>query len=294
MNFWWVNQKQTGHHEIPGGYIWAPIPKSNILHHENVKFVQKGDVIFSHIRGEIVAIGVAQNSAYESNKPSEFSPSTPWRNEGRRVDVDFEKLDSPIKIGDVRNSLMPTLPSKYSPLNESRGANQGYLYRLPGESSEILLEGFSDHTLFDLDPESRFLSASDEEKLTERIALRKSRIGQGKFREDVLVRWGGKCAVTPIEKPELLVASHIKPWSVCDSSREKLDPNNGLLLSVGYDSVFDKGFVTFDEGGRIVISDHLDSWEPQILGISDRARLRDTNDESERYMDFHRRKIFLA
>ena len=106
MRYWWVNQKQTGHHEIPGGYIWAPIPTSNIVHHENVKHVQEGDIIFSYIRGEIVAIGVAQSNAYDANKPSEFSPSTPWRTEGRRVDVDFDQLTNPINIKEMTDVAM--------------------------------------------------------------------------------------------------------------------------------------------------------------------------------------------
>ncbi|MBL6883607.1 MAG: HNH endonuclease [Candidatus Thalassarchaeum sp.] len=112
------------------------------------------------------------------------------------------------------------------------------------------------------------------DRITERIQLRKSRIGQGKFREDVLARWDGQCAVSPISKPELLRASHIKPWSTCDNSQEKLDPFNGLALAQNYDGQFDSGFISFDEDGRIIISERLEVWETQTLGISERARLR--------------------
>ena len=291
--YWWVNQKQTGHHEIPGGYIWAPIPTSNIVHHENVKHVQEGDIIFSYIRGEIVAIGVAQSNAYDANKPSEFSPSTPWRTEGRRGDGDFDQLTDPIPIKELTNELLPTLPEKYSPMNRHRGANQGYLYEIEQATTDILLRG-RNHSLFEENPVERFVTPQPVDRITERIELRRSRVGQGRFRADVLARWDGQCAVSPINKPELLRASHIKPWSTCDNSQEKLDPFNGLALAQNYDSQFDSGFISFDEDGRIMISDRLEVWETQTMGISERARLRQIVDATEDYMKYHRDRIFLT
>ena len=92
----------------------------------------------------------------------------------------------------------------------------------------------------------------------------------------------------------MLRASHIKPWSTCDNSQEKLDPFNGLALAQNYDSQFDSGFISFDEDGRIMISDRLEVWETQTMGISERARLRQLVDATEEYMKYHRDKIFLA
>lgn len=66
--------------------------------------------------------------------------------------------------------------------------------------------------------------------ITTVLALRQARIGQGKFRADLIQRWGGACSVTGWDRTELLWAAHVKPWSRA-TTVEKLDPDNGLLLS---------------------------------------------------------------
>ena len=53
---------------------------------------------------------------------------------------------------------------------------------------------------------------------------------------------------------ELLVASHIKPWSISDAN-EKLDIHNGLLMCPNHDKLFDRGYISFDDTGRILISE---------------------------------------
>lgn len=79
---------------------------------------------------------------------------------------------------------------------------------------------------------------------TEREAIVQSRVGQGKFRED-LIRYWGKCAVTGCELIKILKASHIKPWRY-SSNIERLDKFNGLLLIPNLDSTFDNGLISFD------------------------------------------------
>jgi hypothetical protein len=81
---------------------------------------------------------------------------------------------------------------------------------------------------------------------TEREILAKARIGQGKFRSDVAAEWGKgeTCALTGIAVPEMLTASHVKPWR--DSSDiERLDPANGLLLVAHADRLFDRYLLSF-------------------------------------------------
>jgi hypothetical protein len=81
---------------------------------------------------------------------------------------------------------------------------------------------------------------------TERDALVKARIGQGKFRSDLVKVWqrGEKCVLTGLDVPELLVASHIKPWRESSNS-ERLDPMNGLLLATHADKLFDRYLMSF-------------------------------------------------
>jgi len=85
--------------------------------------------------------------------------------------------------------------------------------------------------------------------ITEKLAQISTRIGQGKFREELISYWG-KFAVSGYPNCRFLVASHIKPWSK-SNPRERLDPFNGLLLLPNLDKVFDLGYITFEKSGAI-------------------------------------------
>ncbi len=84
--------------------------------------------------------------------------------------------------------------------------------------------------------------------------LYKARIGQGKYREDLLTLHNNTCMISGIKAPELLIASHIIPW-VESNHIEKLDKNNGLLLSASIDKLFDQYYISFDDNGFMIISE---------------------------------------
>lgn len=98
---------------------------------------------------------------------------------------------------------------------------------------------------------------------TSKPTLIHARRGQGKFRERLIRQWNG-CAVTGYGNISMLMASHIKPWSICNNS-ERLDPFNGLLLSPNLDKAFDLHFISFSDSGKILISDQLGDYSK--LGI---------------------------
>jgi hypothetical protein len=103
---------------------------------------------------------------------------------------------------------------------------------------------------------------------TETSVMAKARIGQGRFRTDLLHYWQGRCAITGIDNPALLRASHIKPWS--DSTdAERLDPFNGLLLAVHLDALFDRAFITFQDGGEMHVSGRLSQRERSVFGLAE-------------------------
>lgn len=83
----------------------------------------------------------------------------------------------------------------------------------------------------------------------------KARRGQEFFREAVLGSYGGACAVTGLDHPALLRASHILPWSTHEARR--LDPSNGLCLNALHDAAFDRFLLTFDEDLRLVLGKDL-------------------------------------
>ena len=129
---------------------------------------------------------------------------------------------------------------------------------------------------------------------TEKRAIIKARIGQGVFKRKLLAKYNSKCIVTRLSIKQALIASHIKPWSVCNNN-ERLDVNNGLLLSATFDRLFDSGLVTFKNDGEIVISDLITSNDKDILNIKQKNKYDiKSNSEMEKYLDYHNQYIFVG
>ena len=100
----------------------------------------------------------------------------------------------------------------------------------------------------------------------------KRRIGQGPFRTLLQKTYGTSCWLSGLADTRLLIASHIVPWSKSLPS-QKTDPENGLLLSVSWDALFDKGYISFDEFGNLLCSDLLNEATTKCLGISKQSAL---------------------
>jgi predicted restriction endonuclease len=128
---------------------------------------------------------------------------------------------------------------------------------------------------------------------TEREEVRKARVGHGRFRQELLELWGCGCSVTGVGLPAVLTASHIKPWRVA-SNAERVDPHNGLLLLPQYDRLFDRGYVSFDADGRLLVSGVLGREQLARLGVRESDRLRYVRDEHQPFLEYHRRRVFLA
>lgn len=108
---------------------------------------------------------------------------------------------------------------------------------------------------------------------TEREALIKARVGQGPFREALIDRWKS-CSVTECALTEILVASHIKPWSKCATPAERLGAANGLLLVPNLDKLFDRGLISFDDNLRIIFSPLLKDGAASQLNVNKNMRIR--------------------
>lgn len=83
----------------------------------------------------------------------------------------------------------------------------------------------------------------------------KTRVNQNVFRQIILANYDGRCALTGIDLPELLVASHIIPWA--ENEQERLNPENGICLSSLYDKAFDKGLISFSDDKHVLFSVRL-------------------------------------
>lgn len=126
---------------------------------------------------------------------------------------------------------------------------------------------------------------------TEKEAVVKSRIGQGAFRQKLIDYWHG-CSVTQCQTQTLLLASHICPWRKSNNA-QRLDVFNGLLLIPNLDKLFDKGYISFDDKGRIILSDFLPRNEYHILGVRQTMRLANIESRHLPYLKYHRDNCLL-
>ena len=127
---------------------------------------------------------------------------------------------------------------------------------------------------------------------TEGTATVKTRQGQDQFREELINYWTS-CAVTGCQEHILLIASHIKPWSEFNpTDRRRLDPYNGLLLSPNLDACFDSGFISFNDSGKIMLSQELNEKDMRVLGINKDMKLSRIDPKHFKYLAYHRKIIF--
>lgn len=149
-------------------------------------------------------------------------------------------------------------------------------------------------------PSFQSANISEEEQNDYAIENRKieikARQKQSVFRRRVLSNFGYRCCLTGIKERELLVASHIVPWSERKDAR--LDPKNGLCLFVLYDRLFDAGYFSLSDRNEVVITPRLDSLSPQlqdtlrnIEGLKIRAPK--THQIKLEYLQYHRKLILL-
>lgn len=121
---------------------------------------------------------------------------------------------------------------------------------------------------------------------------RQAREGQGKYRE-ALLQECSMCPITGITEESLLIASHIKPWAVCDD-KEKIDPKNGFILSPLYDKLFDRGYITFTPDRRVKITNWLSSHEKNRIGIKDNQQIPilPIDDDRVVYLKYHNEIVY--
>lgn len=321
MRYWWVNQNQTFEQETRGGYLWSPKRKANDQRNPFYEFMREvapGDIVFSFQGTFIRAIGVAESFCYECPKPAEFGAAGPnWSDIGWKIDVRFTPLVNPIRPADHMRVLGSLLADKYAPLRPNGHGLQGiYLTALSAAFAETLL-GLIGH-------EAKVIASASigrvealehsrspaqgqtewEEYLidairqrpieeTEKSALILARRGQGLFKQRVR-QVERRCRITGVDRIEHLRASHCKPWRDSDDD-ERLDGENGLLLTPTIDHLFDRGFISFEPDGKLLVSPvaHGPSLERMGVAVGGRVNVGGFSEGQRTYLEFHRERVFL-
>lgn len=319
MRYWWANQNQTYRHEIPGGYLWSPKRKANQIRNPFYDFMREvapGDVVFSFVGTFLRAIGITASHTYEAPKPLEFGRAGAyWDQIGWRVDIHFHELQLPIRPCEHMAVLAPLLPARYAPLHRSGNGLQGvYLTHLSeslavalidllgAEARDLVLGYRIEETASPLpaiglveweEHELTRLRIDTTLSETDRQALVLARRGQGRFKKNVMAIERA-CRITGVEREEHLRASHCKPWRDA-TNEERLDGENGLLLTPSMDHLFDRGFIAFENTGKVIVSPvaHRESLMRMGLDLNHLSNAGLFSNGQRQFLEFHRENVFL-
>ncbi|MCX6051284.1 MAG: HNH endonuclease signature motif containing protein [Campylobacterales bacterium] len=214
---------------------------------------------------------VARNSILYLLYPEEFEPILSYSDKekivtfykGSIIKDDYEQLDK--DLFEIRESLiwMDSNSGSFYAEREDNTWKDITISHCSKKRKKIV------NTRQDIQSKDLCTIADGDEK----EAIIKSRIGQSKFRENLLNKYQ-QCCICEIKNNSLLIANHIKPWSECANGQEKTDYEfNGLLLCPQHDKLFDKGYISFDDSGKIKISNLLDEKEYQLFNINSNSKL---------------------
>lgn len=286
--------------------MWSPKANKNGARNEtylNLTRTAINDTVFSYAHGNIMAVGRVAGLWREATRPSEFgNVGEQWNQEGWLVPIEWVLLEHPYSPRAYLSRIVNLLPEKYSPIQKDGHGNQAiYLTKISEALGNELLricELTRNSTTDSLQQLSITLEEEAEERRIERTAipptekrqLIKARRGQGIFR----IRVGQieqRCRLTRLEDKSLLIASHIKPWRK-STDEEKLDENNGLLLSPHVDRLFDAGLITFTNDGRILCASDAIRKIMRRWGLDPDGTAGHFNKAQSGYLSFHRAHIF--
>lgn len=151
MKFWFVNLGKYYDEQREGRFLWAPLYNKNgdvLKHWDNLKDVNKGDVILCNNNGRIFSVGVAKGNAYLSNIPDSFEQS--WQPMGRRIDLKFIDLDNPLKFSDYKDYISSNINPEENPFDVNGNAKQVYLWPLDSKIAKYLIDKMNNIEVGDL------------------------------------------------------------------------------------------------------------------------------------------------
>lgn len=301
--------------EVDGGYLWSPVREANGARsrfYDNMRRAAPGDVVLSYAAGQVGRVGIIADYAISAPKPEEFGNiGIYWSATGWLLPVQWLDTNFAVRPKDLMRDLAPLLPTTHSPIQpqSGNGNQKAYLAEVDREVVDLLLAAarlpaadllaaptrtaadFAT-TLDDVVERNIQHDMSLDETVREQLV--RARRGQGLFRKRVLDFEPG-CRITGLATPNLLIASHIKPWRACGTPAERLDGANGLMLAPHADFLFDRGLLGFERDGRPMFSSQLTDSDADKLGmhIVQRPPPRPLHNDSLSYLDHHRVNVFI-
>jgi hypothetical protein len=229
------------------------------------------------VKGSLVVYIKQQSASFPLVIPPEWSE--------RLADLIAVGGERPVNRLFYHNATMRSFPSR------SHGGREPIKYGIDfGFANRRALSSFLQILTEDALPPVAGPTQQTVDPRTETEVTRACRLGQQKFREELISEYE-QCPVTGIDMPELLRASHIKPWSLATNA-ERLDCNNGILLAIHVDVLFDKGLMTFKDDGEIVFSSRLSGPTLGTIRAGMFKRLTKLTPKRLSYLEYHREQVF--
>ena len=314
MRYWWVNHNKTSKYELADGYLWSPRKEANGARsqfYENMRLARPGDLVLSFAGGVVGNYGIVRKACSPALKPDSFGKAGEyWSQDGWLLPVDWHEMTPSFQPKSQMEKLRPLLPRKYSPIikKSGRGNQKAYLAEIDQPIFDLAtrqtrirtsnvgpLRHSEDPALEQLDAAAERLIANDPDlDVTTKEQLIRARRGQGRFRKAIREIEKG-CRLTGITDIRYLIASHIKPWRVCLEARERLDGQNGLLMAPHVDFLFDRGFITFADNGRVRVSEQLSDCDLARFGLAEASRRAGPPFQGRQtaYLAYHRENVFF-
>jgi hypothetical protein len=265
--------------------VIAPVARKNLRVAPDIPegsdvLVWRNDMSYPNSGG---LIGVGQTSSGPRHAENDISvdavgvvvETSDWYAEIELV----ERFDSPpVRVEDIKREFAGTAflrGFEDSRANCNYPVDAGVFQRIRDMAMPRVLDRFHART--------RGMPRSTE---AERLAVQ--RVGQDLFRCDLLRYWRRRCAISGLAVPELLRASHARPWARCETDDDRLNCFNGLLLAAHLDAAFENGLIGVEEDGTVSVARRLDSDARHILGLDIPRRVEGLRAEHQPWLTWHR------
>lgn len=287
--YFWVNQGATFKEERELGIIWAPQVNAKgraLAHWTRVLHVKPGDIVFSYYDQKLVALSVAVTAG----EPVDGKPlsSGQWADgPGFQAELAYQDIKPAVSKEKLLESgfFSERLAGHLTDVNDN--VKMIYLSDMSVDAGVHLLK------LLGLpipgDSAAQNSAGNNQSVTTQCTRLIQARVGQGKFRDDVLKLWNDTCPVTGVQNAKLLRASHIKPWAKSENV-ERLDPENGILLAAHVDAAFDCGLISFADDGQVIVSNKLSANDRIAIGVQQFKRPK-FSAAAKAYLAYHRERF---
>jgi len=302
MRIYLLFQEHSYAHESLSGYIWAPVKHFSDIgkyNWENVKRLQKGDVIYSVTQDKIVSVNIATSSAVSKKKPTDLD--IPAAGDGWYITANYSPLRRPIPLQKTHKIDIARLSvEREIPFDEDGNQIEGKIFEIPYETHKYMmglvsLYNFNNFDLPELS-ERDVATVHQIEHLMEKYDTKEHKnlaIRMGILETELkqkLLRHTRKCAICDINYEEFIAPAYIKSWEFASTS-ERLDINNLVMMCPLHRDMFEKGLITFNDKGMIKMSSLIRFENFKSLSINLFTSIDMTKEQID-YMDWHSKNVF--